>query len=195
MQAPRIPFRGFPRAATIDAEEAIHLPTQSVLSRALDAAVEAARRAGDIEGRFSSPRWSAPRSTGPTPLPTRKPKRPFARCCSPRSPNGGTAGERRRRTWIHRRILDTSGSSIPMTDVDVSSWTAGLGHVDRITARFGAVLGVVYAFLYPDDDGDLIVWAEGVTPCPFATVSQSPIHPTGRIRSIGTPSFCIARSR
>ncbi len=147
--------------------------------RALEVAIAAARDAGDLL-RADFHRPGGPRHS------------------SPHKAHADTEAEHR--IWAHLEPLgmpgvgeETAGLRGADTGhvwvVDPNDGTAAYirGHrgsaVSIALVRDGVpVVGVVFAFAYPDDDGDLIAWAEGAGPI---TRNGEPVAPALTDRALG----------
>ena len=150
------------------------------LSRALEEAIAAAREAGELL-RADFHRSGRPARSGSTrPTPTPRPStlirarllRGLPRLGLPGRGDRarGRASRARRSGWWTR------------TTARATTWTAGGAAPSRSPAgaRGGRCLGVVFAFAYPDDDGDLFAWAEGCGPAHAQRRARRGACPTAR---------------
>jgi ADP-ribosyl-[dinitrogen reductase] hydrolase len=150
------------------------------LRRALDVAVLAAREAGEIL-RGDLHRAGGPRGGGDKAVADTEAEWVIRRRLSEAFPGwgylgeetGAERGERGAPVWL---VDPNDGTRDYLKGRRGSAVSIGL-LVDRLPR-----LGVVYAFGYPDDDGDLFAWAEGC----------GPVQRNGRAPSGGVPAALAA---
>ena len=211
-QRPRLGLHLLPAA------EALPAPARRGLRRPSCPALTRRRDDGpSIRARSPSP-WTRPRAAGRPParrLPParRRPRRRrqgggghrsrarHPRAAPRRVPRTGATAARRR-ACRRERPGSRRGSSIPTT-ARATTWSAGAAARSPSASCVDGrpVLGVVFAFAYPDDRGDLFAWAEGAGPLRRNGVPVRPSLPArlgpdgrrprlqqGRPRSRGQPA-------